>query len=116
MLTLWPVTALTIDDLPTLGRPSNATKPDRNAISLRSSRLDLVQLAGVDVVHEAAHVVLVQHERRHLDPSDRLLRVEERVVEALHRPDRLDADLGFHLTLEVVLIDLLEPAVGVMQQ
>ena len=84
--------------LPTFGRPSNATNPDRNsAITRRTSRLHLVQLAGVDVVDETAHVVLVEHERRHPDPANRLLGVEERIVERLQRPRRLDAASSLEL-------------------
>ena len=70
----------------------------------------------VDVVDEAADVVLVDDERAELEPLDALADVGVRVGERLERPPRPDAGLVLDLRLEPILVDRLQPAVGVVHQ
>src|SRR4051794_10771778 len=77
---------------------------------------DLAQAAGLDLVDEPAHGVLVRDERARLDPADRAAHVVVEVREGLRRPRRLDSGVLLEVRAEAVVGEREHAAVGVVDQ
>src|SRR5918995_3087772 len=77
---------------------------------------NLVEVACLHVVDEAAHGVLLWNEGAGLDPRDRLTEVLPEIVERLRRPLRLDPRLPLDLMPELVVAEGQHPAVGVVDE
>src|SRR5215471_4719415 len=76
----------------------------------------LVELARGYVEDKATDLVRAWEEWAGLDPADRLPDVPRRIGERLYRPWRPDAGLFLDLAHELVVGDLLQAAVGVVDQ
>src|SRR5690554_6476825 len=76
----------------------------------------LDQLAGVGVIHEPPHPVAVGEEGYRADPIDGGDRVLVRILEAPRCPWRALPGVGLQPVEESVILDLLQGAVGVMDE
>src|SRR5687768_11134220 len=87
--------------------PSSKDAACRRALSRRRSvalsSAHLAQLAGLDLIDEASHGILIGDEGAGLDAGDRLTDVLVEVLERLGRPLGLDAGVVLDRALELVV-------------